>query len=350
MPPALRIGERVIGDDHPCYVIAEMSANHGGSYERAVEIIEAASQAGADCIKVQTYTPDTITLDSDQECFQIKEGPWRGQTLHALYQTAMTPWDWQAGLKHEAESRGLDFLSTPFDTSAVDFLEDMQVNAYKIASFEIVDIPLVRYVAAKHKPMLVSTGMASLGEIEQAVNVIRQENNEMICLLKCSSAYPARPKDMHLNTMKNLKETFNVQVGFSDHSLGALSAIVAVALGAKVIEKHLCLSRKNKTPDSDFSMEPSEFKEMVDQVHMAEDAMGRIQYGATDQERASRLHRRSLFVSRDMKTGEYFTTENVRSVRPADGLPPTEYQSIIGKKARKDIKAGTPLRWTLIDD
>jgi pseudaminic acid synthase len=349
MPETIKIKDRIVGDGYPCYIIAEMSANHGGDYERAVEIIKAAKTAGADCIKIQTYTPDTITIDSNNDCFQIKEGPWKGQTLHALYEKAFTPWDWQKDLKKVADEVGIDFLSTPFDNTAVDFLESLNISAYKISSFEAVDIPLIKYIASKKKPIFLSIGMATLGEVEDAVNAMLDEKNNLFCLLKCSSAYPALPEEMNLKTITHLKNTFNVPVGLSDHSLGFISAIVAVSLGASVIEKHFCLSRKIKTPDSDFSMEPAEFKDLVNNVRIAEKSLGRVNYHFTPQESSSRLHRRSLFAGEDIKKGEIFTAKNMRSVRPADGLPPKFYFSILGKKSTRDIKKGTPLRWGMVE-
>lgn len=345
----VRIKNREVGEGQPCYIIAEMSANHAGDLGRALEIIHAAKESGADCIKIQTYTADTMTIDSDKEYFQITAGTWKGENLYKLYQKAATPWEWHSRLKEEAEKVGIDFLSTPFDKTSVDFLEELGVDFYKIASFEIVDIPLLKYVAAKKKPIIMSTGMASLGEIEEAVNVIRGQGNNDICLLKCSSAYPAIPEQMNIRTVKHLKETFNVPVGLSDHSMGSVSAIVAVAMGASIIEKHFCLSRKIKNPDSTFSMEPAEFKQMVEEVRAAEKAIGTINYSIMENESVSLSHRRSIFVVKDIKKGERFTEENIRIIRPAHGLEPKYFEEVLNRTAAHDIEKGTPLKWTMIN-
>ncbi|WP_425449712.1 pseudaminic acid synthase [Dethiothermospora halolimnae] len=331
-----------------CYIIAEMSANHGGKFEKAVEIIHAAKEAGADCIKIQTYTPDTITIDCDNEYFTINEGSWKGETLYSLYKKAYTPWQWQDRLKKEADKIGIDFLSTPFDKTAVDFLEDIEVEAYKIASFEVVDIPLIKYIASKGKPIIMSTGMATLDEITEAVNTIRKEGNNKIFILKCSSAYPSIPENMNLNTMIDMKKNFNVPVGLSDHSLGSIAATTAVAMGAKIIEKHFCLSREDDTADSFFSMEPNEFKEMVHNIRLAERAMGKINYEISEKEKISRSHRKSIFVVRDIKKGEKLTRENIRVIRPAQGLEPKYYEQVLGKVSKTDIKKGTPFTKDII--
>lgn len=338
-----------IGGDSPCYMIAEMSANHAGSIDRAIEIIHAAKDAGADCIKIQTYTPDTITIDVDNEFFRIKDGKWKGENLYNLYKKAFTPWEWQGRLKEEAMTAGIDFLSTPFDKSAVDFLEQIGVGSYKIASFEVVDIPLIKYIASKRKPIIMSTGMATLGEVEEAVNAVRSQGNNDLCLLKCSSAYPAIPKHMNLKTIKHMEETFQVPAGLSDHSLGSVAAVTAVAMGAKVIEKHFCISREIENPDASFSMEPSEFKKMVEDVREAEKAMGRICYDISKEEKASRSLRKSIFVVKDIKQGETLSEENIRVIRPGYGLPPKYYEDLMGKKARKDVGKGTPLDWSVIE-
>lgn len=330
------------------YIIAEMSANHAGSIERAKEIIHAAKEAGADCIKLQTYTPDTITIDCDNEYFHINDGTWKGENLYELYGKAYTPWEWHQDLKNEADKVGLDFLSTPFDRTAVDFLEELQVEAYKIASFELVDIPLIEYVASKGKPMIMSTGMGTLGEIEEAIQAIKKQGNEKIVLLKCSSAYPAISDNMNLNTMVNMKETFGVKVGLSDHSMGSVGAVAAVAMGASVIEKHFCLSREIENPDSSFSMEPEEFAKMVSDIRMAEKAKGIVRYGATEEESGNVNFRRSLFAVKDIKMGEVITEDNVRSIRPAYGLKPKHFSELIGKRALCDIKKGTPMAFDLV--
>lgn len=345
----IKIKDREIGEGQPCYIIAEMSANHAGDLGRAIEIIHAAKECGADCIKIQTYTADTMTIDCNKKYFQITAGTWKGENLYKLYQKAATPWEWQVHLKEEAEKVGIDFLSTPFDKTAVDFLEEIGVDFYKIASFEIVDIPLLKYVASKKKPIIMSTGMASLGEIEEAVNTIKEQGNNDICLLKCSSAYPAIPEQMNIKTMRHLQETFRVPVGLSDHSIGSVSAIVAVAMGASIIEKHFCLSRKIKNPDSTFSMEPAEFKQMVEEVRAAEKAIGTVNYSIMDNEKVSLSHRRSIFVVKDIKKGEMFTEENIRIIRPADGLEPKYFDEVLNKKASHDIEKGTPLKWEMIN-
>lgn len=348
MKRTLKVKDRFIGEGYPAYIIAEMSANHGGDFDRAIDIIHAAKEAGADCIKLQTYTADTITIDSDKEYFQIKKGTWTGENLYSLYEKAHTPWEWQKKLKEEAEKLGLDFLSTPFDNTSVDFLEDIGIDFYKIASFEIVDIPLIKYIASKRKPIIMSTGMATLGEIEEAVKTIRKEGNEELCILKCSSAYPAIPDDMNLKTMENLRDTFETPVGLSDHSLGSIAAITAVAMGANVIEKHLCLSRDIKTADSSFSMEPEEFKEMVKDIRNTEKAIGKISYDISEKEKTSRDFRKSIFVVKDIKKGEKFTKENIRVIRPGYGLEPKYYEEVLGKTSSEDIERGTPLKWNVI--
>jgi len=349
MNQVIKIKNKFIGGNNPCYVIAEMSANHAGDFNRAKEIIYSAKESGADCIKIQTYTANTMTIDSDKEYFQIKQGIWKGENLYNLYKKAYTPWEWQAQLKKEAEKIDLDFLSTPYDKTAVDFLERLGVYFYKIASFEITDIPLIKYIASKNKPIIMSTGMASLEEIEEAVNVVKSQNNNNLCLLKCSSAYPAIPDDMNLKTMKHLEETFDVVVGLSDHSLGSVSAITAVAMGAKVIEKHFCISRKIENPDSSFSMEPEEFKKMVEDIRAGERAIGKISYDISEKEKINKNFRRSIFVVKDIKKGEIFTENNIRVIRPAYGLPPKHFEEILGRKACKDIERGTPLEWNMID-
>lgn len=348
MNSRISINDRFIGGNQPCYIIAEMSANHAGNYERAVEIVKAAKVSGADCIKIQTYTPDTMTIDCNNEYFSIKDGTWKGENLYKLYEKAYTPWEWQEGLKKEAEKIGIDFLSTPFDKTSVDFLENMDVDFYKIASFELVDIPLIKYVASKNKPIIMSTGMGTLGEIEEAVNAVKSQENNNLCLLKCSSAYPAIPEDMNLMTIKNLKDIFGVPVGLSDHSLGTIAAVTAVAMGAKVIEKHFCLNRNIENPDSSFSMEPHEFKKMVQDIRAAERAIGKISYNLSDKENQSKIFRRSIFIVENIKKGEKFTEKNIRIIRPGDGLKPKYYDEILGKTASCDIERGTPLSWSKV--
>lgn len=330
------------------YIIAEMSANHAGSFERAKEIIHAAKEAGADCIKIQTYTADTLTIDCDNKYFHIDDGTWKGDILYNLYKKAYTPWEWQADLKKEADKIGLDFLSTPFDNTSVDFLEDIGIEFYKIASFELVDIPLIEYVASKGKPIIMSTGMGTLGEIEEAVNAIKGQANDQIYLLKCSSAYPAISDNMNLNTMVNMKETFGVPVGLSDHSMGSVGAVTAVAMGASIVEKHFCISREIENPDSSFSMEKDEFKNMVEDIRSVEKAKGKIKYGPEEEEKENVKFRRSIFVTKNINKGEIFDKENIKIIRPAYGMHPRYYDEILGKSANADLKAGTPLKWKFI--
>lgn len=344
----IRIRNREIGAGNPAYMIAEMSANHAGSKAYAKEIIHAAKESGADCIKIQTYTPDTLTIDCHNKYFQIESGTWEGENLYGLYQKATTPWEWQAELKEEAEKIGLDFFSTPFDNTSVDFLESIGMEFYKIASFELVDIPLIRYVASKGKPIIMSVGMGSLEEIEEAVEAVRSTGNNQLALLKCSSAYPAITSDMNLAVMKDMKERFGLPTGLSDHSLGSLGAVTAVAMGASIIEKHFCLDRKIKNPDSSFSMEPEEYAQMVKEVRLAEKAVGRPIYGPSESELGNLAFRRSIFVVKDIKAGEKITPENIRVIRPSDGLKPKYYDEVLGKTVNRDLEFGTPLSWDVI--
>jgi len=346
----MKIGNREIGGNAPAYIIAEMSANHAGNIENAKKIIHAAKEAGADCIKIQTYTADTLTIDCDKPYFHIGEGTWNGENLYQLYEKAYTPWEWQPELKKEAESVGLDFFSTPFDKSSVDFLEEMEIGFYKIASFEIVDIPLIKYVASKGKPVIMSTGMSTMGEIEDAVNAIRSQGNEQIALLRCASAYPAITDEMNLSTMRNMAEVFGVPVGLSDHSMGSVGAVTAVAMGAKIIEKHFCLDRAIENPDSSFSMNPQEFAQMVRDVRQAEKAIGRVSYGPTEQEKSNITFRRSIFCVKDIKKGERLTEENIRVIRPGHGLAPKYYEEILGQVALADIERGTPMAHSMIGE
>lgn len=346
----VQIGSRKIGTGYPAYIIAEMSGNHAGSIENAKKIIRAAKEAGADCVKIQTYTPDTITIDCDNEYFQITDGTWEGENLYQLYGKAYTPWEWQKELLEEAKKVGIDFFSTPFDNSSADFLEDIGVGFYKIASFEIVDLPLIRYVASKGKPMIMSTGMSTLGDIEAAVNTARQAGNDQIILLRCASAYPAITDEMNLRTMQNMAQVFDVPVGLSDHSLGSVGAVTAVALGANVIEKHFCLDRGIENPDSGFSMEPEEFAAMVRDIRQAEKAIGKVSYGAAKQEEGNVIFRRSIFCVEDIKAGEEISEKNVRIIRPGYGLAPKYYDEIMGQVALRDIPRGTPIRQALLGE
>ena len=331
------------------YCIAEMSGNHAGSKDRAIEIMHAAKESGADCIKIQTYTPDTMTIDCSNEYFYIDGGTWDGENLYKLYQKAYTPWEWQADLKEEAEKIGIDFLSTAFDLSSVDFLESINLDFYKIASFELTDIPLIKYVASKNKPIIMSTGMASYEEIKEAVDAIKAAGNSELVLLKCSSDYPAVTDEMNLNTMVDLKKQFNVPVGLSDHSMGSVGVVAAVAMGARVIEKHFCVSRKVKNPDSTFSLEPREFKKMVEDIRTAELAMGKVKYGPSEREMANLKFRRSIFCSKDIKAGEIIANDNVKIIRPSFGLAPKYIDDVIGKKAKTDIAFGTPINWEMFE-
>lgn len=342
----MRLYDRI--NEGKAYIIAEMSANHGGTLESALEIVRAAADAGADCLKTQTYTADTITIDADTEAFRIHGGLWDGYLLHDLYQEAYTPWEWMAPIKEECEKCGVDFLSTPFDNSAVDYLEQTGAEFYKIASMELVDLPLLRYVAATGKPMILSTGMGTAEEIQEALDTIYATGNRQVVLLKCCTVYPSVSADMNLATLADMRERFHVPVGLSDHSMGHAAAVCAAALGALVIEKHFCLDRRIKTADSAFSMEPAEFRDMVDNVRAAQTALGTVSYGPLPDEAEEFKNRRSLFVVADMKAGELFTEENIRSIRPYDGLSPKYYEEILGKQAARDIPRGTPLAWELI--
>jgi len=350
MNKEIRIGKHVISKDSPTFIIAEMSANHNMDFDRAVEIIRAAKEAGADAVKIQTYTADSITLDCDDPCFQITQGTlWDGTTLHKLYETAYTPWEWQPKLQKIAEEMGLEFFSSPFDFTSVDFLEEMNVPAYKIASFEINDIPMLRKIAKLGKPIILATGIAHLSDIELAVQTCKEEGNENVILLKCTSAYPAPYEDVNLRTIPSMAETFDCLAGLSDHTMGPAVPGAAVALGAKVIEKHLTLRRADGGADSAFSMEPEEFKEMVDNVRKIELALGKVTYDLGPKAMREREHSRSLFVAKDMKAGEVFTPENLRSVRPANGLHTKYYEELLGKKITRDATLGTPMSWDLVD-
>jgi N-acetylneuraminate synthase len=363
------INGRRIGPGCPTYIIAEMSANHQQDFDQAVKILEAAKAAGADAIKLQTYTPDTLTIDCDAPYFRISGTLWNGRTLYDLYGEAYTPWEWQPKLKEIAATLGLDLFSTPFDDTAVDFLERLDVPAYKVASFENGDIPLLRRIAQTGKPIILSTGMATLAEIDEAVRTIaegrpktedgketdrdgrsvsglRSPVSYPLALLKCTSAYPARPEEMHLRTIPHLAAAFGAPVGLSDHTLGIAAPIAAVALGACIVEKHFTLSRSLSGPDSAFSLEPHEFKAMVEAVRSTEKALGSVHYGVSAREAESRVFRRSLFVVQDVQAGEPFTVRNVRSIRPGHGLHPRHLGEVLGRRASQDIPRGTPLSWS----
>ena len=350
MKKEIRIGSHVISKDSPTFIVAEMSANHNMDFDRAVAILRAAKDAGADAVKIQTYTADTITLDCDAPCFQITQGTlWDGITLHKLYESAYTPWEWQPKLKQIAEDLGLEFFSSPFDLSSVDFLEEMGVPAYKVASFEINDIPMIRKIALTGKPVIFATGIAHISDIELALDTCLKAGNENVILLKCTSSYPTPYEDMNLRTIPSMGETFDCITGLSDHSMGSAVAGAAVALGAKVVEKHLTLSRADGGADSAFSMEPAEFKEMVDNIRKVELALGKVTYDLSPKQAREREHSRSLFIAEDMKAGDVFTPKNLRSVRPANGLHTMYYEEILGKKVTRDVKLGTPMSWELVD-
>jgi len=332
--------------DKKVFIIAELSANHNQDFEIAVKTIKAAKEIGVDAIKLQTYTADTITINCNNEHFQIKSRTlWDGKILYDLYKEAYTPWDWQPKLKKYAEELGLICFSSPFDKTAVDFLEKMNAPAYKIASFEITDIPLIEYAASKGKPMIISTGIATLADIEEAVNACRRMGNNDIALLKCTSSYPAPVEEANLLTIPHLIKTFEVVAGLSDHTLGHAVAVAAVALGAKIVEKHFILDRSLGGPDAAFSMEPGEFKLMVDSIRDVEKALGKVNYELTPKVEKSRVFARSLFIVEDVKAGEIITEKNVRSIRPGYGLHPKYYKEIIGKIFREEYEKGTPLEW-----
>jgi N-acetylneuraminate synthase len=341
------IGKRRIGPGEPMFVIAEMSCNHHGRFSEAVRLVRAAKAAGADAIKLQTYTPDTMTIDGDQPWFKIKGTIWHGRGLYGLYEEAMTPWEWHAPLKKLANSLGLVLFSSPFDATAVDFLEKLRMPAYKIASFENGDIPLIKKAAKTRKPIIVSTGTATTSEIDEAVRTLKRAKAQF-ALLKCVSAYPAPESEMNLRAIPALAARHGVPVGLSDHTLGATTAIAAAALGACVLEKHLIMKRSTGGPDSQFSMEPTEFKNMVRAIRSAEAALGDGRLGPSPSELPSRAFRRSLFAVKNIKKGERLSAENIRAIRPGNGLPPREYEAALGARARRSIKRGTPLSWDLV--
>jgi N-acetylneuraminate synthase len=331
-------------------VIAELSANHAGSLDRAADLVRAAAEAGADAVKLQTYTADTMTIDSDQPWFRVGEGTlWAGRSLHQLYAEAQTPWEWHGPLKDLAESLGLQLFSSPFDSTAADFLDGLGVPAFKIASFELVDLPLIRHVAAKGRPMILSTGMASEAEISDAVEAARGAGAAQIALLRCNSAYPASPGEMDLRTIPHMAQRWGVPVGLSDHTLGIASSVAAVALGASILEKHITLSRAEASADAAFSLEPHELRELVDGVHQAAQALGGVRYGPSERESASLAFRRSLFVVRDVKAGETLSRDSVAVIRPGSGLAPRHLDAVIGRRAAVDLRRGTPVSWDLLD-
>jgi pseudaminic acid synthase len=346
---AFRIGARQIGPGHPCFVVAELSANHQHDRHRAKQLVQAAARAGADAIKLQTYTADTITIDSDAEWFRVPDGSlWSGRTLYDLYSEAHTPWEWHAELFEAARQAGLEWFSTPFDLTAVLFLEELGVPAHKVASFELVDSPLLDAIGRTRKPVIMSTGMATVDEIAEAVATLRSAGTTHLVLLKCTSAYPAPPESMNLRTIEDLRRRFDVIAGLSDHTLGSAVAVAAVAVGAAVVEKHFTLSRADGGPDAAFSMEPDEFAAMVRDIRVAEGALGGVSYERTAAERISVTHRKSLFVVEDVAAGETFTQKNVRVIRPGFGLPPRHLGDVLGRRASKNVARGTPLEWHLV--
>ncbi len=346
MTEPLNIDGRLVGPGHPTYVVAEMSANHNGDYDEAVRLVRAAKEMGADAVKIQTYTSDSMTIRSDREYFRIGGGTlWDGRTLHDLYAQASTPYEWQPKLKKVADDIGLTLFSSAFDPPAVDFLEKMGVPAHKLASFEIGDVELIEKMAKTRKPMIVSTGMATMEEIDLAIATAKRAGATQLAVLKCTSAYPAPPEEMNLRAIPVLAERFGIPVGISDHTLGTAIAVAAVALGATLIEKHYTLDRNVPSPDSAFSLEPEEFKAMVDAVRAAEKSLGSARFGTTPSEVRSRVFRRSLFTVREVKKGEAFTRENVRSIRPGYGLPPKDLPEVLRRTAAADLPAGTPLEW-----
>ncbi len=342
----ITIGGRKIGDERPAYIIAELSGNHNQDLDRAKQLVREAKRAGADAIKLQTYTADTLTIDSDRPEFRVGKGTvWEGKTLHRLYTEAFTPWEWHKELFDLASSLGLQSFSSAFDASSVAFLSKLKVPAFKVASFEVVDLALIRRVAATGKPMILSTGMATKREIAEAVHAARQGGAKQLALLRCNSAYPASPEEMDLRTIADMRKEWGVPIGLSDHTLGGAVAVAAVALGACILEKHVTISRKDPGPDAAFSMEPDEFRSMVEEIRSTEKALGRVRYGPTAHEKPSAVFRRSLFVVEDVEKGEMFTPKNVRSIRPGYGLPPKHLDEVLGRRARKDIDRGTPLAW-----
>jgi N-acetylneuraminate synthase len=347
--PTVRIAGVPIGVDHPPYVVAELSANHNGSLDRALAIVRQAKEAGAHAVKLQTYTPDTMTLDHDGPGFRIESGLWAGQTLYELYRQAQTPWEWHPVLFEEGGRLGITVFSSPFDESAVDLLEELGAPAYKIASFEALDLPLIARAARTGKPVIISTGMASLGEIADAVAAARANGAQELVLLHCVSAYPAPVADCNLATIPHLASAFDVVVGLSDHTLGTAVSVAAVSLGACLIEKHLTLARSDGGVDASFSLEPDELADLVRATRDSRVAVGRVSYEREASERASLVFRRSLYVVRDIAAGEALTHENVRAIRPGFGLAPKHLEQIVGLRARRTLARGTPLAWDLVE-
>lgn len=343
---------RRIGHDSSPFIIAEMSGNHNQSLDRALAIVDAAADAGAHAIKLQTYTPDTMTLDLDEGEFFISDPKslWVGQSMHKLYQQAHTPWEWHAPIMDRARERGIACFSSPFDESAVDLLESLDCSAYKIASFECIDLPLIRKAAATGKPLIISTGMATISEIAEAVEAARGAGCQDLVLLKCTSTYPASPENTHLRTIAHMRELFGCEVGLSDHTMGIGASVAAVALGATIIEKHFTLSRAEGGVDAAFSLEPHELSALVTETERAWQALGEVRYGPTEAETKARLRRRSLYIAEDMSAGDVLTPKNLRRIRPGHGLPPKYYDLLLGKSVTRAVKAGTPMAWDLVMD
>jgi len=350
MANILEIAGRDIGSGKPVFIIAEMSGNHNGSLERALAIAEAAAKSGAHALKLQTYTADTMTLDVQEGEFFINDPKslWKGSSLYDLYIKAYTPWEWHEAIFRKCRELGMICFSTPFDETAVDFLESLGAPCYKIASFENVHLPLIKKASQTGKPLIISTGMASISELDEAVETARQNGCKDLILLKCTSSYPSTPEGSNILTIPHMRELFNCEVGLSDHTLGIGVAVASVALGATVVEKHLTLSRTDGGVDAAFSMEPEEMRALVQETESAWQSLGKVTYGATEQEKGSMMFRRSVYIAKDMKAGEVFTKENVRIVRPGNGLAPKHYELLLGMKARKDIKKGTPASWDLV--
>ena len=346
----IRIGNCLIGRGHSPFIIAEMSGNHNQSLKRALEIVEAAAKTGAHALKIQTYTPDTMTLDLDEREFHISDpnSLWAGTSLYKLYGEAYTPWEWHKPIFNRARELGMIPFSTPFDDTAVDFLESLNVLCYKIASFENTDLPLIRRVAATGKPLIISTGMATVAELDETVRAAREAGCKDLILLKCTSTYPATPENINILTIPHLRELFDCEVGLSDHTMGIGVAVASVALGATVIEKHFTISRADGGVDSTFSMEPAEMTQLAVETERAWQAMGQVSYGPTEAEKKSNQFRRSLYVVRDLRAGELLTTQNVRAIRPGLGLPPKYLSTIVGRRLKRNVPRGTALQWELL--
>lgn len=345
----MKIENRLVSEDSSCYIIAEMSGNHGGDLNKAKAIVKAAKEIGADAIKLQTYTPDTLTIDCDKPCFQTQSTSlWKGTTLYELYKKAYTPWEWQPELKKYADELGIACFSSPFDGTAVDLMSSMNMPAYKVASYEITDIPLIRKIARQGKPVIISTGIAYLSDIERALQTCKDEGNENVILLKCTSAYPAPYEDMNLREIQMLKDTFGCMVGISDHSLGSEVALGAVALGAKVVEKHMKLEGDIDGVDAKFSLDVPTFATMIEQIRNLERALGDKTYALSEKQVQARRSSRSLFVTQDIEAGERITAENIRSIRPGSGMPPMYYDELLGKAVTRKLERGTPLDKSMI--